>query len=181
MADSEIESESTKKNDYYKKKIEIMNNDYENQTRQKNEELSDIFEEITLENTNLKKDLLLAKEELEEEIEKNIDIKNSIYNFNYFTKTASNELDLKLGKNKNNIKDYTNSAFCDYIKNIKDECNEKLSELNIEQEKNIKNFELMKTALENNIKHIYNETKDQKNINNYFKDIFDQLNIYNNK
>ena len=59
MADSEIESESTKKNDYYKKKIEIMNNDYENQTRQKNEELSDIFEEITLENTNLKKDLLL--------------------------------------------------------------------------------------------------------------------------
>ena len=181
MADSEIESESTKKNDYYKKKIEIMNNDYENQTRQKNEELSDIFEEITLENNNLKKDLLLAKEELEEEIEKNIDIKNSIYNFNYFTKTASNELDLKLGKNKNNIKDYTNSAFCDYIKNIKDECNEKLSELNIEQEKNIKNFELMKTALENNIKHIYNETKDQKNINNYFKDIFDQLNIYNNK
>ena len=146
MVESEIESSSTRKNEYYQKKIERLTNDYENQNRQKNQELDEIFEELTLENDNLKKELILTKEELEEEIEKNIDIKNSIYNFNYFTKQASKNLDekLKLGKNKNIKEYYTNSTFTDYIKIIKEEANKELSGLNKEQENNIKNFELMK-------------------------------------
>ena len=181
MVESEIESDSTKKNEYYKEQIERITNEYENQNRQKNQELDEIFEEITLENDNLKKELLLTKEELEEEIEKNIDIKNSIYNFNYFTKKTSKELDEKLGKNKNIKEDYTNSVFCDYIKTIKDESNKKLSELNLEQENNIKNFEALKTSLDNKINNIYNILKEQENLNIYFKDIFTNLNIYNNK
>ena len=181
MVESEIESDSTKKNEYYQKKIERITDDYENQTRRKNQELDEIFEEITLENDNLRKELLLTKEELEGEIEKNIDIKNSIYNFNYFTKKTSKELDEKLGKDKNIKEDYTNSIFCDYLKTIKEESNKKLSELNIEQENNIKNFAIIKTSLENKINNIYNILKEDERMNIHLKDIIKELNIYNNK
>jgi len=181
MVESEIESDSTKKNEYYQKKIERITDDYENQNRQKNQELDEIFEEITLENDNLRKELLLTKEELEGEIEKNIDIKNSIYNFNYFTKKTSKELDEKLGKDKNIKEDYTNSIFCDYLKTIKEESNKKLSELNIEQENNIKNFAIIKTSLENKINNIYNILKEDERMNIHLKDIIKEINIYNNK
>ena len=181
MVESEIESDSTKKNEFYQKKIERITDDYENQTRRKNQELDEIFEEITLENDNLRKELLLTKEELEGEIEKNIDIKNSIYNFNYFTKKTSKELDEKLGKDKNIKEDYTNSIFCDYLKTIKEESNKKLSELNIEQENNIKNFAIIKTSLENKINNIYNILKEDERMNIHLKDIIKELNIYNNK
>ena len=181
MVESEIESDSTKKNEFYQKKIERITDDYENQTRRKNQELDEIFEEITLENDNLRKELLLTKEELEGEIEKNIDIKNSIYNFNYFTKKTSKELDEKLGKDKNIKEDYTNSIFCDYLKTIKEESNKKLSELNIEQENNIKNFAIIKTSLENKINNIDNILKEDERMNIHLKDIIKELNIYNNK
>ena len=181
MVESEIESDSTKKNEFYQKKIERITDDYENQTRRKNQELDEIFEEITLENDNLRKELLLTKEELEGEIEKNIDIKNSIYNFNYFTKKTSKELDEKLGKDKNIKEDYTNSIFCDYLKTIKEESNKKLSELNTEQENNIKNFAIMSTSLENKINNIYNILKEDERMNIHLKDIIKELNIYNNK
>ena len=183
MVESEIESSSTRKNEYYQKKIERLTNDYENQNRQKNQELDEIFEELTLENDNLKKELILTKEELEEEIEKNIDIKNSIYNFNYFTKQTSKNLDekLKLGKNKNIKEYYTNSTFTDYIKSIKEEANKELSGLNKEQENNIKNFELMKTSLDNKIKNLHNLLKDQEKMNIYFDEIFNEFNIFHNK
>ena len=181
MVESEIESDSTKKNEFYQKKIERITDDYENQTKRKNQELDEIFEEITLENDNLRKELLLTKEELEGEIEKNIDIKNSIYNFNYFTKKTSKELDEKLGKDKNIKEDYTNSIFCDYLKTIKEESNKKLSELNIEQENNIKNFAIIKTSLENKINNIYNILKEDERMNIHLKDIIKELNIYNNK
>ena len=181
MVESEIESDSTKKNEFYQKKIERITDDYENQTRRKNQELDEIFEEITLENDNLRKELLLTKEELEGEIEKNIDIKNSIYNFNYFTKKTSKELDEKLGKDKNIKEDYTNSIFCDYLKTIKEESNKKLSELNTEQENNIKNFAIIKTSLENKINNIYNILKEDERMNIHLKDIIKEINIYNNK
>ena len=78
MVESEMESDTTKNNDYYQKKIERIKEEFENQNKQKNQELDEIFEEMNLENNNLKKELFLAREELEGEIEKNIDIKNSI-------------------------------------------------------------------------------------------------------
>ena len=181
MVESEIESSSTRKNEYYQKKIERLTNDYENQNRQKNQELDEIFEELSLENDNLKKELLLTKEELEAEIEKNIDIKNSIYNFNYFTKQTSKDLDEKLGKNKSIKEYYTNSAFTDYIKTIKEEANKELSGLNSEQENNIKNFELMKASLKNKIKNLHNLLKDDEKMNIYFKEILNEFNIFHNK
>ena len=181
MVESELESDSTRKNEYYQQKIERLTNDYENQNRQKNQELDEIFEELSLENDNLKKELLLTKEELEAEIEKNIDIKNSIYNFNYFTKQTSKDLDEKLGKNKSIKEYYTNSAFTDYIKTIKEEANKELSGLNSEQENNIKNFELMKASLENKIKNLHNLLKDDEKINIYFNEILNEFNIFHNK
>ena len=181
MVESELESDSTRKNEYYQQKIERLTNDYENQNRQKNQELDEIFEELNLENDNLKKELLLTKEELEAEIEKNIDIKNSIYNFNYFTKQTSKDLDEKLGKNKSIKEYYTNSAFTDYIKTIKEEANKELSGLNSEQENNIKNFELMKASLENKIKNLHNLLKDDEKMNIYFNEILNEFNIFHNK
>ena len=181
MVESELESESTRKNEYYQQKIERLTNDYENQNRQKNQELDEIFEELSLENDNLKKELLLTKEELEAEIEKNIDIKNSIYNFNYFTKQTSKDLDEKLGKNRSIKEYYTNSAFTDYIKTIKEEANKELSGLNSEQENNIKNFELMKASLENKIKNLHNLLKDDEKMNIYFNEILNEFNIFHNK
>ena len=181
MVESELESDSTRKNEYYQQKIERLTNDYENQNRQKNQELDEIFEELSLENDNLKKELLLTKEELEAEIEKNIDIKNSIYNFNYFTKQTSKDLDEKLGKNKSIKEYYTNSAFTDYIKTIKEEANKELSGLNSEQENNIKNFELMKASLKNKIKNLHNLLKDDEKMNIYFNEILNEFNIFHNK
>ena len=181
MVESELESDSTRKNEYYQQKIERLTNDYENQNRQKNQELDEIFEELSLENDNLKKELLLTKEELEAEIEKNIDIKNSIYNFNYFTKQTSKDLDEKLGKNRSIKEYYTNSAFTDYIKTIKEEANKELSGLNSEQENNIKNFELMKASLENKIKNLHNLLKDDEKMNIYFNEILNEFNIFHNK
>ena len=181
MVESELESESTRKNEYYQQKIERLTNDYENQNRQKNQELDEIFEELSLENDNLKKELLLTKEELEAEIEKNIDIKNSIYNFNYFTKQTSKDLDEKLGKNKSIKEYYTNSAFTDFIKTIKEEANKELSGLNSEQENNIKNFELMKASLENKIKNLHNLLKDDEKMNIYFNEILNEFNVFHNK
>ena len=181
MVESELESDSTRKNEYYQQKIERLTNDYENQNRKKNQELDEIFEELSLENDNLKKELLLTKEELEAEIEKNIDIKNSIYNFNYFTKQTSKDLDEKLGKNKSIKEYYTNSAFTDYIKTIKEEANKEISGLNSEQENNIKNFELMKASLENKIKNLHNLLKDDEKMNIYFNEILNEFNVFHNK
>ena len=182
MVESEMESDTTKNNDYYQKKIERIKEEFENQNKQKNQELDEIFEEMNLENNNLKKELFLAREELEGEIEKNIDIKNSIYNFNYFTKKTNDYLKEKIDKNKNIKENYaTNSVFGDYIKSIKEETNEKLSGLNIEQDNYIKNFELMRISLVNNLKNINNLVKDQENISNHFNKLFEEINIYNNK
>ena len=185
MVESEIESNSTRKNDYYQQKISRMTDDYENQNKQKNQEFEEMFEEINSENNNLKKELLLVREELEKEIEKNLDLKSSIYNFNYISKNNFiNELDEKINKNKNINKkgDFINSQFCDNnIKIIQEESKEKISALNIEQENSIKNFELMKTSLENNIKNISNIMKDQENINTSINSILNELNIFSNK
>ena len=86
-----------------------------------------------------------------------------------------------MGKDKNIKEDYTNSIFCDYLKTIKEESNKKLSELNIEQENNIKNFAIIKTSLENKINNIYNILKEDERMNIHLKDIIKELNIYNNK
>ena len=185
MVESEIESDTTRKNNYYQQKIDRMTEDYENQNKQKNQEFEELFEEINSENNNLKKDLLIAREELEKEMEKNIDIKSTIYNFNYISKNNFiNELDEKISRNKNTNKkrNYNNSQFSDNnIKIIQEETKEKISALNIEQQNSIKNFEIMKTSLENNIKNISNIIKDPENIPTSINSILNELNSFSNK
>ena len=186
MVESEIESDSTRKNDYYQQKIERMTEDYENQNKQKNQEFEELYEEINSENNNLKKDLMIAREELEKEMEKNIDIKSTLYNFNYISKiNFINELDEKIHKNrniKNKKRDYTNSQYSENnIKIIQEETKEKILALNKEQENSIKNFEIMKTSLENSIKNIPNIINDQENLNISINSILNELNIFSNK
>lgn len=186
MVESEIESDSTRKNDYYQQKIERMTEDYENQNKQKNQEFEELYEEINSENNNLKKDLMIAREELEKEMEKNIDIKSTIYNFNYISKiNFINELDEKIHKNrniKNKKREYTNSQYSENnIKIIQEETKEKILALNKEQENVLKNFEIMKTSLENSIKNIPNIINDQENITTSINSILNELNIFSNK
>ena len=186
MVESEIESDSTRKNDYYQQKIERMTEDYENQNKQKNQEFEELYEEINSENNNLKKDLMIAREELEKEMEKNIDIKSTLYNFNYISKiNFINELDEKIHKNrniKNKKRDYTNSQYSENnIKIIQEETKEKILALNKEQENVLKNFEIMKTSLENSIKNIPNIINDQENLNTSINLILNELNIFSNK
>ena len=186
MVESEIESDSTRKNDYYQQKIERMTEDYENQNKQKNQEFEELYEEINSENNNLKKDLMIAREELEKEMEKNIDIKSTLYNFNYISKiNFINELDEKIHKNrniKNKKRDYTNSQYSENnIKIIQEETKEKILALNKEQENVLKNFEIMKTSLENSIKNIPNIINDQENLNTSINSILNELNIFSNK
>ena len=180
MVESELESDTTRKADYYQKKIELITNDYENLNKKKNQEMQEIFEELSLENDSLKKDLLLTREELEEEIEKNINIKNTIYNFNYFSKKANNDINDKSPK-MNLKEDYMSSIFINYIKSIKEEALEKLSSLSTEHENNIKNIEFLQNSLENKINQIINIVTEEKNLNIYVKEIINYLNIYNNK
>ena len=186
MVESEIESDSTRKNDYYQQKIERMTEDYENQNKQKNQEFEELYEEINSENNNLKKDLMIAREELEKEMEKNIDIKSTLYNFNYISKiNFINELDEKIHKNRNinnKKRDYTNSQYSENnIKIIQEETKEKILALNKEQENVLKNSEIMKTSLENSIKNIPNIINDQENLNTSINSILNELNIFSNK
>ena len=188
-------SESNEKSEFYENKIQRLTNELEIQNQKRNQEMEELFEEMELENKNLKKDLMQTKEELEEEKDKNNNIKNSIYNFNYYQTNISNFTNEKSKPNnieiitRNNKFDenYYNPAslFCDNIKLIKEQNAKKLSELNIENEKQIKNFEKNKNNLEKNIKSMINSIKNNNlydnNINIQYNDIINEINSYNNK
>ena len=71
----------------------------------------------------------MTREELEEEIEKNLNIKNTIFNFNHFSKEVNDDLDMNTEKKELKEEDYTSSIFIDYITAIKEEAIKKLSSL----------------------------------------------------
>ena len=98
MLESNNQSESNEKSEYYENKIQRLTNDLELQNQKRNQEMEELFEEMELENTTLKKELLETKEELEEEKEKHNNIKNSIYNFNYYQTNINNFLSEKQNK-----------------------------------------------------------------------------------
>ena len=186
-------SESNEKSEFYENKIQRLTNELEIQNQKRNQEMEELFEEMELENNNLKKDLMQTKEELEEEKDKNNNIKNSIYNFNYYQTNVNNFSNEKpnnielITKNNNDENFYNpSSLFCDNIKLIKEQHAKKLSELNKENEKKFKNFEKDKNILEKNIKSMINSIKnnnlyDDNLYNNQYNDIIDEINSYNNK
>ena len=194
MAETNNISESNEKSELYENKIQRLTNDFEIQNQKRNQEMEELFEEIELENTSLKKELIQTKEELEEEKNKNNDIKNSIYNFNYYQTNINNFLSEKQNKittNKNNneinINDnYNSSIFCDNIKIIKEEKTNKLLELSKENENKIKNFEKNWKIFVTNINSLFglfknNNNYDENAFNNKCNDITDEISNYYNQ
>ena len=199
MKESDNLSE-TKRSDFYENKIQRLTNELEIQNQKRNQEMEELFEDIDTENTSLKKELLETKEELKEEKDKNNSIKNSIYNFNYYQLNLDDPInDKNIIINKNNIdnnnNNYNSSLFCDNIKQIKEENAAKISELDIENEAKIKNFEKNWNSLETNIKNLLDIIKQKQNndlsdksnsdrynnINNKCNEVMDEINNYNNK
>jgi len=192
MLESNNLSESNEKSEYYENKIQRLTNDLELQNQKRNQEMEELFEEMELENTTLKKELLETKEELEEEKEKHNNIKNSIYNFNYYQTNVNKSLNDKNNMdiiNKNyNIDDYNSALFCDNIKLIKEKNAKKLSDLLLENENKFKNFEKNWNSFEKNIFSSLNAIKQNKNnlynenlFNNQYNEIIKEIDVYKNK
>lgn len=191
MIESDNVTES-KKSDFYENKIQRLTNELEIQNEKRNQELEVLFEEIDTENTSLKKELLETKEELEEEKDKNNNIKNSIYNFNYYQMNLDdplNEKNIIINKNNNekNINNFNSSLFCDNIKIIKEENAKKILDLVDEKENKLKIFENGWDSLEKNIKNLIDNIKQNKKENNnksykaQYDEIVEELSTYNNK
>ena len=179
MIESNNPSESNEKSEYYENKIQRLSNELEIQNQKRNEEMEELFKEMESENIALKKDLMQIKQDLEEEKDKTNNIKNSIYNFNYFQTDIINNLNEKqkitpLNKkisstNTNTIKyideNYYNSPslYCDNLKLIKEENAKKLEELNLENDSTLKNFDKNWNIFEKNVKNLLDMNKSKNN------------------
>ena len=196
MTESNNISESNEKSDYYENKIQRLTNELEIQNQKRNQEMEELFEEIETENTSLKKELIQTKEELEQEKDKTNNIKNSIYNFNYYQNNINNFLKEKqpnIIENKNNEENnidynynYNSSLFCDNIKLIKEEKSKKLLELTKENENKIKTFEKNWKNFEKKIQELYvlsknNNIYDKSAFNNKYNEILNEVSNYYNK
>ena len=83
---NQIEEESfTKTSNNMEYQISNLKKEFEFQNQQKNQELEVLFDEINTENQELKKELLQTQFELEQEKQKNSNIKNTFLNINSST------------------------------------------------------------------------------------------------
>ena len=191
MLESSITSESNGKSEYYENKIQRLTNEMEAQNQKKNQEMVELFEEIEQENNSLKKELIETKEELDEEKDKINNIKNSIYNFNYYQANVNNSLFEKTTNTTHKINDnnYNSSLYCDNIRSIKEEGNKKLAEISLQFDNSIKNFEINWDSFEKNIKNLLDTIKqmkrnnylDENAYNNLYNNVINDLKTYNNK
>ena len=147
------EESFTKTSNNIEYQIDNLKKEFEFQNQQKNKEIEILFNEINNENQELKKELLQTQFELEQEKQKNSNIKNTFLNIN--SNNLSNYLqpDIKIPE-KNYI--YLN----DHIKIIKENSEKKITELNNNKNSKQKNFEEEKNNSEKNIKKILALKKD---------------------
>ena len=131
---NQIEEESfTKTSNNMEYQISNLKKEFEFQNQQKNQELEVLFDEINTENQELKKELLQTQFELEQEKQKNSNIKNTFLNINSSTiSTILNE------DQKNSEKNFL--YLNDHIKLIKENSEKKNSELNLNRDCKLKNF-----------------------------------------
>ena len=109
---NQIEEESfTKTSNNMEYQISNLKKEFEFQNQQKNQELEVLFDEINTENQELKKELLQTQFELEQEKQKNSNIKNTFLNINSSTISTilnddqkNSEKNLYLSYNKKLVK-----------------------------------------------------------------------------
>ena len=160
-------------------KIENLKKDFEYQSQKKNQQLEDLFEEIDEENKELKREIIQTKFGLEEEKDKNQNLKNTFYNINhnnYNNNSNRNTSDIKntdtFGSEYNYI--YLNNN----IKSIKENNEKKLSEIKKNYLKEKKKFEESKKNTELNLQEILNK---KDNIDTIYKNIIEENKKYYNK
>ena len=151
---NQIEEESfTKTSNNMEYQISNLKKEFEFQNQQKNQELEVLFDEINTENQELKKELLQTQFELEQEKQKNSNIKNTFLNINSSTISTILNDDQK-NSEKNFL--YLN----DHIKLIKENSEKKNSELNLNRDCKLKNFLEEKKNFENNLQKILANKQD---------------------
>ena len=111
-------------------KIENLKNDFELQNQKKNQQLEELFEEIDEENKELKKEIIQTKFGLEEEKEKNQNLKNTFYNINHINYNNNSNRNTTDIKNSDTYgSEYNYILLNNNIKSIKENNEKKLSEI----------------------------------------------------
>ena len=160
-------------------KIGNLKKDFEFQNQKKNQQLEELFDEIDEENKELKREIIQTKFGLEEEKDKNQNLKNTFFNINhinYNNNSNRNTTDIKnsdtYGSEYNYI--YLNNN----IKSIKENNEKKLSEIKKNYMKEKKKFEESKKNTELNLEEILHK---KDNIETIYKNILEENKKYYNK
>ena len=175
-----LEDESISKSTInYDKKIENLKNDLEFQNQKKNQELEELFEEIDFENKELKKEIVQTKIDLDEEKEKNKNMKNTFFNINHNSNNInSNQKTTDIKNTDTFSSEYNYIHLNNNIKSIKQNSEKKLSEINKKYNREKKLFEESKKNTDSAIKDILNK-KDSIDI--IYKNILEENKKYYNK
>ena len=164
----EEEESFTKTSNNIEYQIDNLKKEFEFQSQQKNQEIEILFNEINNENQELKKELIQAKLELEEERQKSLNIKNTFLNINSNSLSNYSQEEIKFPE-KNYI--YLN----DHIKIIKENSEKKLSELNTNKENKEKNFFEEKNNFEKDLKKIVLSKKNTNEVNQNIVELFEKF------
>ena len=164
----EEEESFTKTSNNIEYQIDNLKKEFEFQSQQKNQEIEILFNEINNENQELKKELIQAKLELEEERQKSLNIKNTFLDLNSNSLSNYSQEEIKFPE-KNYI--YLN----DHIKIIKENSEKKLSELNTNKENKEKNFLEEKNNFEKDLKKIVLSKKNTNEVNQNIVELFEKF------
>ena len=154
-------------------KIENLKNEFAYQNQRKDEELEELFEQMDIENKELKKEIFQTKFELEDEKEKSKNMKNTIYNINDNCKKIEEIKDQEI-----NRKEYNYIFLNNNIKIIKENSKKKIIEIDKNYNIEIKNYEESKKYSEMILKEIL---KKNTNIEEKYSKILQENKKYYDK
>ena len=154
-------------------KIENLKNEFAYQNQRKDEELEELFEQMDIENKELKKEIFQTKFELEDEKEKSKNMKNTIYNINDNCKKIEEIKDQEINK-----KEYNYIFLNNNIKIIKENSKKKIIEIDKNYNIEIKNYEESKKYSEMILKEIL---KKNTNIEEKYSKILQENKKYYDK
>ena len=170
MNNNKEEESISKSSNIYENKIENLKNEYEFQTKKKNQELEELFDQMEEENKELKKEIIQTKFELEEEKDKSKNMKNTFYNINN-----------NIYNNKSSVpneEEYYYIFLNNNIKVIKESHEKKIIELTKNFNRELKNFEENQKNSDLNVNEFLNK---KDNIEITYKKIIEENKIYYNK
>ena len=170
------EESISKSSNMYENKIENLKNEYKFQTKKKNQELEELFEQMEDENKELKKEIIQTKFELQEEKDKSKNMKISFYNIN--RNLYNNQSSKEIKNLETNGAEYYYIFLNNNIKIIKENSEKKIIELTKNYNKELKYFEETQKNTDLNIKGFLNK---KDNIEIVYNKIIEENKKYYNK